>query len=120
MKIAIAGKVQAGKTTLAKSFLNVKHTDDLMETHGWSDASVQAARWFSDPAIEAIEGVRVPHALRKWLNQNPGKPVDKLIWCGAPKVPLSDGQQRLSTGAETVFREIEPELRRRGVEIEQR
>ena len=66
MRVAIAGVPKAGKTTLSAQYgQGVRHTDDLLESHNWHDASTEVARWFNQ--ADVVEGVRVPHALRKWL-----------------------------------------------------
>ena len=118
MRIAITGGPKTGKTTLAKELGNVRSTDDLMATTDWSGASAEAAKWIAQG--QSLEGVTVPRALRKALDASPDKPVDKVIWLGTPHANLSPGQRAMAKGCETVFREIEPELRRRGVEIERR
>ena len=118
MRVAIAGVPKAGKTTLSAQYgQGVRHTDDLLESHNWHDASTEVARWFNQ--ADVVEGVRVPHALRKWLADHPtGKPVDRVVWLSQNKVPVSDGQKAMGTGLATVWEEIRPELERRGVEIE--
>jgi hypothetical protein len=65
-----------------------------------------------------IEGVIVPRALRKWLAiHSEGKPADEVILLQSPKVPISANQARMAKGCDTVWREIEPELVKRGVKI---
>ena len=50
-----------------------------------------------------------------------GKPCDQLIWLTKVYGTLTDGLQRtMPKGCETVFLEIEGELRRRGVRIDRR
>lgn len=118
MRIAIAGGPRCGKTTLAASFGEARHTDDLIGSKDWSAASAEVATWFDadDPWI--IEGVAVPRALRKWLIAHPdGKPCDVVHWLITPHVPLTKGQLGMLRGCETVWREIVGELTRRGVEI---
>ena len=65
-----------------------------------------------------VEGVAVPRAIRKWLARNPeGKPVDRVVWLGSPRLELSKGQTTMAKGCNTVWQQILPELRARGVEI---
>jgi adenylate kinase family enzyme len=122
-KIAIAGVPRSGKTTRGKSIAlgvgELRSTDALKEVGDWSKESEIAAAMFNEPASFVIEGMVVPRALRKWLASNPeGRPVDEVIWMGSPRIETSKGQDAMGKGAETVMREILPELKRRGVTIE--
>lgn len=122
-KIAIAGVPRAGKTTRGKSIAlgigELRSTDALMEIGDWSKESEVAAQMFNEDASFVMEGMVVPRALRKWLAANPeGRPVDEVIWMGKPQVETSKGQNAMGKGAETVMREILPELRKRGVNVE--
>jgi hypothetical protein len=96
-----------------------RSTDELIDL-GWSEASQAASEWFDEDGPMVVEGVAIPRALRKWLERNPGdsKPVDKVVLLTAPHEDLSRGQQSMTKGLHTVWDKIEPELRRRGVEIE--
>ena len=124
MRVAIAGVPRSGKTTLARTIAKewkvaIWQTDSLIGL-GWSEASEAASLWFDDPGVRIIEGVAIPRALRKWLKRNPeGKPVDKIIYLSKPHVALSKGQRRMAKGCMTVWLEIVPELRRRGIEIQE-
>jgi SPP1 gp7 family putative phage head morphogenesis protein len=126
-RLAILGAPRAGKTTTALELgrrlgLPVHHADDLIAL-GWSEASDTLARSIAaagsdGPGSDGIwEGVAVVRALRKLLAQSPDKPVEQVLVLRAPHVPLSPGQQRMAAACETVLREIEPELRARGVEF---
>lgn len=120
MKIAIAGLPKAGKTTLAKeiNFKHTYHTDDLIETHKWSEVSQEVSEWFNKKEF-VIEGVAVARALRKWLKKNNnGVPCDILILLEKPYVELSKGQQTMAKGCITVMNEIKQELIDRGVRIQ--
>ena len=123
MRICILGVPKAGKTTLASNLARdqrapVRHTDSLIDTHSWSDASTEAATWLDEERPWIVEGVAVGRALRKWLAAHPtGKPCDFAIWMGEPRMKLSPGQETMARGCETVWREIAPELRRRGVDL---
>jgi adenylate kinase family enzyme len=117
MRIAIAGGPRCGKTTLAAKLGDARHTDDVMSL-GWSEASAEVAAWFDAAGPWIIEGVAVPRALRKWLASHPeGKPVDVVYWLGEPFVDLTKGQSAMDKGCSKVWREIEEELRSRGVAI---
>lgn len=118
MRRAIAGVPRAGKTTLGRELSkDVRSTDDTVGL-GWSAASDRVAGWLNEPGDLVLEGMAVPRALRKWLERNPvGRPVDQVIWLATARETLSEGQEAMGKGAETVLKEIEPELRRRGVGI---
>lgn len=120
MKVAIAGGPRTGKTTFALETFGaslVRHTDDLIGSHDWSEASLAASQWFNEPGVWCIEGVAVPRALRKWLAANPGKPCDRVYWLTKAHTPLSAGQATMAKGCVKVWLEVLPELRLRGVEV---
>ncbi len=116
MSVVIAGGPKSGKTTLAATMSgDVLHTDDLIHL-GWEGARDEIARQMGGPAV--IEGVQAIRGLRQWLRDHPdGKPCDELVWLLSAKVQRTPGQQTMARGIETVLREIEPELLRRGVRI---
>lgn len=118
MLTVIAGGPKTGKTTLAATMsTNVLHTDDLIAL-GWVGARDQIARWLGHGGNAVIEGVQACRGLRQWLREHPeGRPCDEVIWLECPKVACTKGQAVMARGIETVLREIEPELIRRGVRI---
>lgn len=95
----------------------VRSTDDAMHL-GWSEASQEVSTWLDEEGPWIIEGVALPRALRKWLRANEfGKPCDRVILLRESHEKLSKGQQAMAKGLWTVWAEIVPELRHRGVEI---
>ena len=128
MRVCIAGGPQVGKTTLGKeltslsrteeSYIQLRSTDALVLDLDWHEQSVFVLAWLDDVGPWVIEGVPVIRALRKWLKNHPeGKPCDTLYWRFAARGKRSRGQETLAKGCLAVFQEVEPELRRRGVEI---
>ena len=122
MRICITGGPRTGKTTLSRRMGSalVRHTDDLIGKLDWSGASREVARWFGHPGPWIIEGVAVPRALRKWLAAHQGKPCDRVIVLTKAYTALDPGQATMAKGVNTVWREIQPILRARGVVVEVR
>lgn len=118
-RVVIAGGPKTGKTTLAAA-PDARHTDDLIGTLDWSAASAEVARWFSEPGPWTIEGVACIRALRKALDTSPAKPCDRVILLTRPHVMRTTGQEAMWKADAARWREIEPELRRRGVIIDVR
>lgn len=118
VRLVIAGGPKTGKTTLANTMsADVLHTDDLIGL-GWVSARDAIAARLGPDAPAVIEGVQAVRGLRQWLREHPeGRPCDELIWLERPKVARTEGQAIMARGIETVLREIEPELLRRGVRI---
>lgn len=118
MRIFISGLPAAGKTTLSKQFkIEPRHTDEFIDLE-WSDQSDRVKEWVDDKDIQLIEGVALPRALRKWLDENEsGKPCDILIWMSNPKMKLTRNQERMARSLETVMDEICMELMQRGVDV---
>ncbi len=122
-RVLIAGGPRVGKSTLselAAQRLGTKplHTDDTIEL-GWSNASAVVATWFDKPGPWVIEGVALPRALRKWLAANPeGRPCDVVFWSNDNKVDRNSGQEAMAKGCDTVWVQVRPLLRERGVTIE--
>lgn len=119
-RICIAGGPRSGKTTLAGELQakRVRCTDDI-KTVGWSRGSSMVANWLRQPGPWVIEGVTVARGLRKWLSQEAGegRPCDSVFFLSGARVELTPQQANMSKGVATVWREIELELLRRGVEV---
>ena len=101
-RVAIAGVPRAGKTTLAVVHGGRRplvHTDDSIDREGWSERSSSLVRELAGLDSFVVEGMRVPHALRKGLS------VDVVIWLPTAREKLEPGQESMGKGADTVFRE---------------
>lgn len=82
------------------------------------DGSLAASNWLDEPGPWVCENVIMARALRKWLARNPtGTPADLVVVLRFPVADRVKGQDVMAVGVETVWRQIEPELRRRGVKI---
>jgi hypothetical protein len=123
-RILIAGWPRAGKSFLAAKLgadlgIPVRHTDDLIATHDWSAASLEASAWMEEPGPWCLEGVAIPRAIRKYLARNSeGTPADVLYWSSTPREPLTTGQAAMGKGCTKVWDEIRDELVRRGMRVE--
>lgn len=123
MKLLIGGGPRTGKTTLAKAIaaaegIALTHTDDLMATHAWSEASEEIARRIvSQPGDWIIEGVAVARALRKAIALAEMPSDLQVRWLREPVVARTPGQEAMAKGCETVWREILPLLQERGVDV---
>lgn len=118
-RIVVAGGPRTGKTTYAGTLTpHPLHTDVLVGTVPWSGASEEVAEWFDRPGPWVVEGVAAVRALRKWLAAHPtGKPCDSVRWLAEPKVSRDRGQETMAKGCETIWAEVLPLLRKRGVTI---
>jgi len=121
-RIVITGGPRTGKTTRANSSSGIvgpiRHTDSLVQSHDWSEASEAVSFWFDEPGPWIVEGVAAVRALRKWLAAHPdGKPCDVVLWLDKPVVPRSRGQEIMAKGCATVWNEIRPALEARSVHI---
>jgi len=139
MRVAVMGPPRTGKTTLADEIAehletdsvkhtgkrestaatnrsDPRHTDDLI-SRGWSQASDEASHWFDAPGPWIIEGSMGVRAMRKWLKRNSGMPVDLVVWQRLAKVHRTKGQESMAKGTETIWKDVLPELLKRGVEV---
>lgn len=125
MRIAIAGGPRCGKTTLAEKLAErhgietVLHTDDLIGSLSWSEASARVVEWMDEPGPWIIEGVAVVRGLRKWLAdvRNEGAPCDTVYHLTYPYTDLSKGQVTMMKGCITVFGGVQYLLQGRGVDV---
>lgn len=125
MRVLVLGGPRTGKTTLAtrlghERLVRVRHTDDLITTHSWSDASDEVARWLEEPGPWVIEGVAAVRALRKWLEAHrlpsSGLPFDELFVGSTAKVLRTPGQEQMARACESIWDEVRPHVLRRGVQ----
>lgn len=90
----------------------------LTKVEKWSKGSEIASGWFDEPGPWICENVATARALRKWLAAHPtGTPADLIVVLRMPVDQRVKGQEAMAVGVETVWQQVEPELRRRGVKI---
>jgi adenylate kinase family enzyme len=125
-RIVIAGAPRAGKTTLGEQLaretgFRLRHTDDLVGRLDWSAASAEVSTWLDAPGPWIVEGVTAVRALRKWLSGHAahahGAPADVIHWLTTARVPRTPPQEAMAKGCATVWAEILPLLRGRGVTV---
>lgn len=113
MKTVIIGGPRTGKTTYATQLgqdtgRQVRHTDSLIGTHEWSEASDEVARWIAEPGDMIVEGVAAVRALRKVAMNNPEcLPDIEVIYLTTPHTEQTPKQIAMSKGVATVWNEIE-------------
>jgi len=120
-RLLISGGPRRGKSHLARRIAadgrRYHHGEELKDLE-WSVGSQRASEWLDEPGPWVCENVAMARALRKWLRRNPtGKPADLIVVLRLPVDDRVKGQDTMAAGVETVWREIEPELRARGVTI---
>lgn len=126
MKIVIGGSTRAGKTTLADQLafqhgLPVYHSDDLIPL-GWSQASDAFADVIAHGRDGIYEGVATLRALRKLLRRPTGRvpPCTSYVHLVHPVIPwvhVTPGQRAMNAAIASVWRDMAPRLRARGVSV---
>jgi hypothetical protein len=113
MRIVIGGYPNSGKTTLGNLLFlttgaELKKTDELLNTHGWSELSQAVSKWFDEPGDWIIEGVATPRAIRKWRKANPDKrpPFQYFVYMTRNFEGYRPGQRAMANGADTVMAEL--------------
>jgi hypothetical protein len=119
VRILVTGGPLCGKTTHWTPLLTppgalVFHTDDYINARDWHACSEIVSHILDEPGPWLIEGVKVPNALRKWQERNPGKrpPCDKVVWVVGAKVERSEGQRRMTVAHDTIIKQLRPWLGR--------
>ena len=114
------GKSWLGEAMALTSGTTLLRTDDLIAL-GWSQASqAVAARMLTTTGDLIVEGVAVPRALRKALDQADGRPCDRLVLLRGRRPErgaASPGELVMAKGLLTVLHQIFAELVERGVEV---
>lgn len=114
------GKSWLGEAMALTSGTTLLRTDDLIAL-SWSQASqAVAARMLTTTGDLIVEGVAVPRALRKALDQTDGRPCDRLVLLRARRPErgvASSGELVMAKGLLTVLHQIFAELVERGVEV---
>ena len=122
MKLVIGGGCRCGKTTLADVLgelhgLPVYHADELADLD-WSAASDAFADVIAYGRDGIYEGVATIRALRKLLRRTPpGRvpPCTSYLHLRLPFVALTPAQRAMNAAVDSIWRDVEPRLRARGV-----
>jgi hypothetical protein len=121
-RIVITGGPRRGKSTVARKLATdgrrYHHGEELKRYGLGPEGSQKASEWLDEPGRFVCENVIMARALRKWMARNPtGKPADIVVNLQHAVADTIPGQDRMAVGCETTFREILPELLRRGVRV---
>ncbi len=122
-RVLLCGGPRTGKSTLAvrlgeRHNIPVKFGDSLVGHMEWSDASKEVASWIDNSQEWIIEGVVAVRALRKWLAAHPDEYLDAAIVYFRDHIQVpTDKQISMAKGIRTIWKEIEPELVKRGCKI---
>jgi adenylate kinase family enzyme len=121
--VILCGGPRTGKSTLAvrlseRHSIPVKFGDSLVGTHEWSEASLEVSNWIDDPEPWIIDGVVAVRALRKWLPRNPDAKPDFVVVYMRDNIQVqTDKQKAMAKAIHTIWKEVEPELVRRGIKV---
>ena len=133
-RVAIVGGPKTGKTTLASEILRIRRddpearphesvlrTDDALDDHPelgrFESAATTAASLLSTSGTLLVEGTATAVALRRWMDDNEGRPVDLVVWLRREKRPTTAGQRNMRKGVDSVVGRLIPRLEERGVTI---
>lgn len=122
MRLCIAGGPKTGASALgAETAVREKillRSTEQLEHGDFRARGEDASWWFDEPGPWVVAGVSAAHALRAWLQRNPaGMPCDRVIFL-TDVGELTPGEARVRGAVHTVFKEIVPELERRGIKVE--
>lgn len=119
MRIAITGWADSGKTQLAAELCLahpaslVFHTDDYIDRDDYHACSETVSHLFDETGPWIIEGIKVPNALRKWVERNKWgapPPVDKLIVLRGTWLEPTNHLRAQGRGHDTVLKGLLPWL----------
>lgn len=94
-------------------------TDNYMKRANWATLPDVIIKDLKDREDWVLEGTQAARVLRRWLKQSPDEPkVDKVLVFGKPWVVRTPGQEAMAKGVRTIFRDLEPLLKKAGIEVE--
>lgn len=123
-RVVVVGGPGTGKTTLAAALarrLGAEHrTTDALVDQGleWSEVSDRVAGMLGDRGAPwVLEGAAAVRGLRKWLRSNNGHPGVVVVNLDRPVAGRTPRQEAMAKGVGTVWRQVAPALRARGVKV---
>lgn len=129
-RIAICGAPRCGKSTFASKLAReldsplfstgkkaLVATDNFM-TVGWDNVPRLVMERLLELDDWILEGTQATRVLRYWYKTAPETlKLDKVYFFDQPWVPRNGGQNAMAKGVQTIWREVRPELLKRGVPI---
>ncbi len=95
-------------------------TDDYVGRYSYADIPTQIIKDLREMDDFVLEGTQAARVLRRWMREAPDEPrLDKtLVFLGKPWVARNKHQEATTKAVRTVWRDLEPLLRRHGVPYE--
>lgn len=95
-------------------------TDDYVSKYSYPDLPAKVIEDLRKMDDFVLEGTQAARVLRRWLREAPDEPkLDKtLVFLGKPWVQRNPRQEATAKGVKTVWRDLEPLLKRHGVPYE--
>lgn len=95
-------------------------TDDYVDKYSYPDLPAKVIEDLRKMDNFVLEGTQAARVLRRWLREAPDEPkLDKtLVFLGRPWVKRNPRQEATAKGVKTVWRDLEPMLKRHGVPYE--
>lgn len=130
MRIAICGAPRCGKSTFASKLARelgidlfstgkkaLVATDNFIGV-GWDNVPKCVMERLVELDDWVLEGTQATRVLRHWYRTAPETlRLDRVYFFDRPWVVRNGGQNAMAKGVATIWREVRPELQRRGVPI---
>jgi hypothetical protein len=95
-------------------------TDDYLNRYDYKELPSRVIDDLRKMDSFVLEGTQAARVLRRWLREAPEEPKldNTLVFLGKPWVPRNPRQEATTKGVKTVWRDLEPLLKRYGVPYE--